>query len=56
MSDSQIIKNMIAFIEDKEKEALAASKAGANSKAKSKVVGDILKELEREIKDADKKH
>ena len=56
MSDSQIVKKMITFIEGKETEALAASKAGTNSKAKTKVVGYILQELEREIKNADKEH
>lgn len=55
MSDSQIVKHMISFIEDTEKAVLAA-KLGANPKSKSKVVGDILKELEREIKNADKEH
>lgn len=53
MSDSQIVKHMISFIEDTEKAVLAA-KLGANPK--SKVVGDILKELEREVKNADKEH
>lgn len=56
MSDSQIVKHMITFIEDAERAALAATKSGVNPKAKSKVVPEILKELEREIKDADKKY
>lgn len=53
MNDNQIVKNMITFIEEKEKAVLAAVKTG---NTKSKVVGEILKELEREIKNADQEH
>lgn len=55
MSDSQIVKNMIAYVEKTEK-AIQAAKLESTSKIKTKAVGDILKELEREIKNADQKH
>ena len=43
---------MISFIENKEKDLQAAKLIG-NAKAKNQIVNDIIKELERETKDAD---
>ena len=51
-NDEMIVNKMIDFVEEKEKE-IQAAKMGKNSKAKA--VTEILKELERQIKDADKK-
>lgn len=48
--DKQIIVNMIEFVEKKEKE-IQAAKMGKGSKAKA--VTEILKELEKQIKNAD---
>ena len=55
MSDSQIVKNLIVFIEKTEKD-IQASKLGSNSKAKNKAVNTILKELDREVKNADQEY
>ena len=55
MNDADIVKKMIAYVEQEEKDSQAA-KLGNAAKSKSKAVTDILKELEREIKNADKEH
>ncbi len=52
MNDQEVIERMIMFIENKEKD-LQASKLVGNSKAKNQIVNDIIKELERALKDAD---
>ncbi len=52
MNDQEVIERMIMFIENKEKD-LQASNLGGNSKAKNQIVNDIIKELERALKDAD---
>lgn len=49
MSSSQIIQNMISFIEKKEKD-LQAAKAIGNVKSKSDVVNQILTELDKQMK------
>ena len=46
-TDEIIVDEMISFVEDKEKE-IQAAKLGKNSKTKA--VAEILKELERQIK------
>ncbi len=48
-TDEEIIKDMIAFVEEEERE-IQAAKMGKNTKAKA--VTDILKELERQMKNA----
>lgn len=48
-SDKEIVKNMIKFVEQKEKD-IQAAKLG--SKGKNKAVTDIMKELEKQIKNA----
>lgn len=48
--DKRIVENMIEFVEETEKETQAA-KMGKGSKAKA--VTEILKELEKQIKNAD---
>ena len=45
--DKQIVKNMIEFVEEKERQ-IQAAKMIKNSKTKA--VSDIIKELERQIK------
>ena len=52
MNDQKVIEHMISFIENKEKDLQAAKPIG-NAKAKNQIVNDIIKELERETKDAD---
>lgn len=47
--DQNIIDNMIRFVEDKERE-IQAAKMGKNSKTKA--VAEIIKELEKQIKNA----
>jgi len=51
MNDN-IVKHMIDFIEEKEKQ-LQASKFSNDNQMKSDVVKAIIDELEREIKDED---
>ena len=48
--DEQIIQNMIEFVEEKEREIQAAKMGKAS---KTKAVSEIIKELERQIKNAD---
>ena len=52
MSDQDIARNMITFIEQTER-SIIAEKLGKESKEKQRAVKDILKQLEKEIKDAD---
>ena len=47
--DDKIVEGMIKFIEEKERE-IQAAKMGKSSKTKA--VADIIKELERQIKNA----
>lgn len=49
MSSSQIVQNMISFIEKKEKD-IQAAKAIGDMKFKSDVVNQILSELEKQMK------
>lgn len=49
MSNSQIVENMISFIEKKEKD-IQAAKAIGNATSKSEVVNQILTELEKQMK------
>lgn len=49
MSSSQIVQNMISFIEEKERDIQAAKVTG-EVKAKSVVVDQILAELEKQVK------
>jgi len=55
MNDEMIVTNMIEFIEKMERD-IQASKLGSETKARQKAVGTIIKELERELKDADKEN
>ena len=48
MSDNGVVNNMIAFIEEKEKQLQAEKMLGENS-AKNDIVKAILDELEREV-------
>lgn len=52
MSDQDIARNMITFVELTERNIIA-EKLGKESKEKQRAVKDILKQLEKEIKDAD---
>ena len=54
MNDQAIVKHMVSYIEALEKD-IQAAKLGGDSKAKAKAVNDIIKELERELKNADSK-
>ncbi len=49
MNDTEIISNMISFIEEKERAAQAAN-IYSESQIKTDVVKAVLDELEREIK------
>ena len=49
MNDNQIVQDMIEFVEKTEKD-IQAAKLGGNQKTKA--VTEIIKELEREIKNA----
>lgn len=50
--DQQIVEHMAQFVEDKERDILAASmgKIHNPNKVKNKAVNEILKELERQLK------
>ena len=52
MNDKKIVKNLISFIETKERQ-LQASKLANDSQAKMDIVKAILDELESETKDED---
>ena len=52
MSDQEIINHMIGFVEQTERDIIAA-KLGKESKEKQRAVKEILKQLEKEIKNAD---
>ncbi len=49
MNSSQIVQNMISFIEKKEKD-IQAAKAVGDVKLKSDVVNQILTELEKQMR------
>ena len=48
MSDSNVVKNMIVFIEEREKQLQAEKMLGENA-AKNDIVKAILKQLETEV-------
>lgn len=52
MTKEEILKNMIEFIENEERN-LHALKMANDSKAKTDIVNSILGELEREVSDED---
>ncbi len=53
--DQQIIRNMIRFVEETERE-IQAAKLGTPGKEKTKAVKEIKNQLEREIKNADQQN
>ena len=53
MSDNGVVNNIIAFIEEKEKQLQAEKMIGENS-AKNDIVKAILDELEREVSNENK--
>lgn len=50
MTKEEIVKSMIEFIENEERN-LQASKMANDNKAKTDIVNSVLEELEREIND-----
>lgn len=50
MTKEEIVKNIIEFIEDEERN-LQASKMTNDNKVKTDIVNSVLEELEREIND-----
>lgn len=50
MTKEEIVKNIIEFIEDEERN-LQASKMANDNKVKTDIVNSVLEELEREISD-----
>ena len=52
MNSSQIVENMISYIEKKEKD-LQAARAVGNVKVKSDIVNNILAELDKQMKGDD---
>ena len=50
MTKEEIVKSMIEFIENEERD-LQASKMANDNKAKTDIVNSVLEELEREISD-----
>ena len=50
--DQQIVEHMAKFVEEKERDILAASmgKIQNPNKVKNKAINEILKELERQLK------
>lgn len=52
MSDQDIVLNMINFVEQTERDIIA-ERLGKESKEKQRAVKEILKQLEKEIKNAD---
>lgn len=53
MNNDEIVKNMITYIEDAERDLQAANLSGESRGARTDIVNSILNELEREIKDED---
>lgn len=53
MNENDVVKIMIEFIEDKERQ-LQAEKFSSDSQAKNDVVKSILDKLDKEIKNEDK--
>lgn len=53
MNNQNIIKNMILYIENAERDLQAANLAGETKSTRTDIVNAILNELEREIKDED---
>ena len=52
MSDQDIVLRMISFVEQTEHDIIA-ERLGKESKEKQRAVKEILKQLEKEIKNAD---
>jgi len=52
MSDQDIIRNMISFVEETERNIIA-EKLGKPTKEKQRAVKEIKTQLEKEIKNAD---
>lgn len=53
MNENDVVKNMIKFIEDKERQLQAEKMLGENS-AKNDIVKSILDELDKEVANEDK--
>lgn len=51
MSKEEIVKNMISYIEEAERDLQAANFASESRSTKNDIVNSILNELEREVKD-----
>ncbi len=51
MNKDQVISNMIAYIEQEEKNLQATNFASESKTAKTEIVNSILNKLEQEIKD-----
>ena len=55
MSDQDIVRRMIKFVEETERN-IQASKLGTANREKARAVKEIRAQLEKEIKDADKQN
>lgn len=53
MNKEEIVKHMISYIENAERDLQAANLAGETKAARADIVNTILGELEREMKDED---
>lgn len=53
MNNDEIVKSMITYIEEAERDLQAANLSGESRGARTDIVNSILNELEREIKDED---
>lgn len=56
MSDENIVKNMMEFIETEERELLVTSMTTRESQSKNSIVMKILNKLESEINNEDTKN
>lgn len=53
MNKDELVKHMISFIEDAERNLQIANLSGETRTARTDIVNSILNELEREVKDED---
>lgn len=53
MNKEEIVKHMISYVENAERDLQAANLAGETKAARADIVNAILGELEREMKDED---
>ena len=56
MNKKKVVQHMIDYIEESERDLQAALLANETKKKKADIINKILKELDREVGNEDKKH